>query len=62
MPSTFERVQQLALSLPEAGLPKRLTRARWEEVEEPILTSYTMVAPKTRAHPVLAAAEGSGGV
>ncbi len=35
-------------------LPKRLSRDRWEEVEEWILTSYTLVAPKTLARQVLA--------
>jgi hypothetical protein len=35
-------------------LPKRLSKAQWQEVEEWILTSYTMVAPKTLARQVLA--------
>ena len=35
-------------------LPKRLTDAGWEELEEWVLTSYTIVAPKTLALKVLA--------
>ena len=35
-------------------LPKRLSRQRFEEVSEWIVTSYTLVAPKTLAKKVLA--------
>ncbi len=35
-------------------LPKRLSAARWQEVEEWILTSYSLVAPKTLARRILA--------
>lgn len=34
-------------------LPKRLISDRWNELEEWILTSYTLVAPKTLARTVL---------
>lgn len=34
-------------------LPTRVTKARWEEVTEWILTSYTLVAPKTLARTVM---------
>ena len=40
-------------------LPKRLSRDRWDEVEEWILTSYTLVAPKTLARQVLSEADNS---
>ncbi len=38
-------------------LPKRLPKARWEEVEEWILTSYSLVAPKTLGRQILDHAE-----
>jgi len=42
-------------------LPKRLSRERWEEIEEWVLTSYTLVAPKSMAHRVLADVEAEDG-
>ncbi len=39
-------------------LPKRLSKDRWDELEEWVLTSYTMVAPKTLARKVLAEEAG----
>ena len=41
-------------------LPKRLGQRRWEEVSEWILTSYTLVAPKTLARKLLADLDGDG--
>ena len=41
-------------------LPKRLPKTQWEEVEEWVLTSYTLVAPKTLARTVLAELEDDG--
>ena len=42
-------------------LPTRLTRERREEVEEWILTSYTLVAPKTLARQLLAGPDAEPG-
>jgi predicted DNA-binding protein (MmcQ/YjbR family) len=35
-------------------LPSRMSKARWEQIEEWIRTSYTLVAPKRLARQVLA--------
>lgn len=39
-------------------LPKRLTSDQWDELEEWILTSYTLVAPKTLARKVVGPVDG----
>lgn len=39
-------------------LPKRLTSDQWDELEEWILTSYTLVAPKTLARKVVGLVDG----
>lgn len=57
--ATDENVIEMGYGLGRHGwisfrIPKRPSAARWEEVTEWILTSYTLVAPKTLARQVLA--------